>query len=78
MKTAISISDAVFREAEQTAQQLGLTRSKLYSMAVLEFIQNHNPQAVTAKLNSVYSKTESKLDDDIIQATHDLLAQDEW
>ena len=78
MKTAISISEDVFKEAEETAQQLGLTRSKLYSIAIQEFVQNHYPEAITAKLNEVYSTNESKLDDDIVQATFDLLAQEEW
>jgi hypothetical protein len=78
MKTAISINDAVFLEAEQTAQQLGLSRSKLYSMAIVEFVQAHNPDAITAKLNQVYSTAESGLDDDLIQANYDLLPKDEW
>jgi hypothetical protein len=78
MKTAISINDDVFLEAEQTAQQLGLSRSKMYSMAILEFVQNHNPDAITTKLNEIYSRNDSKLDDEIIQTNYDLLSQDEW
>jgi predicted transcriptional regulator len=78
MKTAISISDEVFQEAEQTAQQLGLSRSRMYSMAIVEFIQSHNPDAITAKLNEVYSTVDSRLDDDLIQANYDLLSQDAW
>jgi hypothetical protein len=78
MKTAISISDDVFQEAEQTARQLGFSRSKLYSMAILEFIQNHKPAAITAKLNEVYSTNDSTLDDDLLQANYDLLSRDEW
>jgi hypothetical protein len=31
MKTAISLPDSVFAEAEALAQQLGLSRSELYS-----------------------------------------------
>jgi predicted transcriptional regulator len=78
MKTAISISDEVFQEAEQTAQQLGLSRSRMYDLAIVEFIQSHNPDAITAKLNEVYSTVDSRLDDDLIQANYDLLSQDAW
>ena len=78
MKTAISISDKVFLEAEQTAQQLGLSRSRMYSMAIVEFIQAHNPDAITAKLNQVYNTADSRLDDDLIQVNYDLLSRDEW
>ena len=78
MKTAISINDEVFEKAEKTAQQLGLSRSKLYSMAVLEFVQNHDPEAITAKLNQVYNNNSSKLDDDMLRANYDLFSKDVW
>lgn len=78
MKTAISISDEVFLEAEQTAQKLGLSRSRMYSMAIIEFIQAHNPDAITAKLNQVYSTVDSRLDDDLLQANYDLFSRDVW
>ncbi|NQT58631.1 MAG: hypothetical protein HQ557_06575 [Bacteroidetes bacterium] len=57
---------------------MGLSRSKLYSLAILEFIQAHKPDAITAKLNEIYSKNESNLDEDLIQANYDLLEKDEW
>ena len=78
MKTAISINDDVYKEAELTAQVLGLSRSKLYSLAILEFIQTHKPEAITAQLNEVYEKNDSRLDEDIIQANYDLLSKEEW
>lgn len=78
MKTAISISDEVFQEAERTAQNLGLSRSKLYSMAILEFVQNHDPDAITRKLDLVYGSSETRLDDDLLQANYDLFAQEDW
>ena len=78
MKTAISISDEIFIEAEKTARQLGVSRSKLYSMAIVEFVQHHTPEAITAALNEIYGSTESRLDDDIMQANYDLLPQEDW
>ncbi len=47
-------------------------------MAIVEFIQSHNPDAITAKLDEVYSTVDSWLDDDLIQANYDLLSQDIW
>jgi predicted transcriptional regulator len=78
MKTAISISDDIFTQAERVAKQLGLSRSKLYSQAILEFVKNHYPDTITTKLNEVYGKQDSGVDDDIIQTNFDLLSQDEW
>jgi metal-responsive CopG/Arc/MetJ family transcriptional regulator len=78
MKTAISISDDVFQEAEKTAMKLGLSRSKLYSLAIEEFVQNHSTDMITTKLNELYDKADSKLDNDIVQATYDLFVQENW
>ncbi len=56
MKTAISIPDNLFKEAEITTKQLGLSRSQLYVKAIKEFIERHNKKRITEKLNSVYSQ----------------------
>ena len=56
MKTAISIPDNLFRDAEITAKQLGLARSQLYAKALKEFIEHHNKKHITEKLNSLYSR----------------------
>ena len=55
MKTAISIPDNLFKAAEITAKQLGLARSQLYVKAIKEFIEHHNKDHITEKLNSLYS-----------------------
>ena len=60
MKTAVSIPDTLFLEAEKTAKQLGLARSQLYAKALEEFIELHNDDQVTEKLNAVYSMTDSE------------------
>jgi metal-responsive CopG/Arc/MetJ family transcriptional regulator len=78
MKTAISISDEVFKEAEEAAKQLGLSRSKLFSRAISEFVVNHKPDVITERLNEIYGKHDSGLDEDITQANYDLLAQEDW
>ena len=78
MKTAISISDEVYKEAEIAAKQLGLSRSKLYTLAINEFVQNHKPDAITQKLNEIYEKIDSTLDEDILQVNYELLSKVEW
>ena len=78
MKTAISISDEIFTEADITAKQLGISRSKLYAQAISEFIKTHKPEAITAKLNEIYTKETSQLDNDITQLNYDLISKDEW
>jgi len=60
MKTAISIPDDVFREADKTAEQLGLARSQLYVKAIQEFIEHHNKEKIREKLDAVYGSPESR------------------
>ena len=55
MKTAISIPDNLFHDAEITAKQLGLARSQLYVKAIKEFIDHHNKDTITEKLDSIYT-----------------------
>lgn len=62
MKTAISIPDNIYNEAEITAKQLGLARSQLYVLAIKEFIEHHNKDKITEKLNTVFSN-ENNCDD---------------
>jgi len=78
MKTAISIDDKLFDEAESFSQTTGLSRSKLYCTAINEYIQNHNPDLITEKLNDYYKNHSNKIDDDIKEATYNLLARENW
>ena len=39
MKTAISIDDALLQEADETAERMGLSRSRLFALAVGDFLQ---------------------------------------
>jgi len=55
MKTAISIDDALLREADETARQLGLSRSRLFALAVDDFLQRHRQQDMLRRLNEVYA-----------------------
>jgi metal-responsive CopG/Arc/MetJ family transcriptional regulator len=55
MKTAISLPDQIFYEAEETARYMGIPRSKLYSNALMEYLQKNNRKNITEKLNEVYT-----------------------
>jgi hypothetical protein len=55
MKTAISLPDQVFYEAEDTARYMGIPRSKLYLNALLEYLEKNSRKKITEKLNEVYN-----------------------
>ena len=62
MKTAISIPDPVFLEAEAYARRHRLSRSALYTEAVRTFVEDRKPQEITRQLDEVYSKEPGDLD----------------
>lgn len=41
MKTTISLPDVIFADAEQLAHQLNMSRSELYTKAILTFVKTH-------------------------------------
>ena len=54
MKTAISLPDSLFRQADQMAAELSISRSRLVAMALEEFIRRHRQQRMTERLDAVY------------------------
>lgn len=52
MKTAVSIPDAVFEQAEMLARRRNISRSELYATALKALLAED--AAVTAKLDTVY------------------------
>lgn len=51
MKTAVSIPDDVFEDAERLASRLHTSRSKLYARALAEFVARHDDDRVTALMD---------------------------
>lgn len=56
MKTAISLPDALFAEADAVATRLGVSRSELYATALAEYLAKFRDAQITAKLNAVYER----------------------
>ena len=62
MKTAISVPDELFREADAYAKRHGASRSKLYSDAMAEYLAKRRRENITAKLNEVLAEVPNDLD----------------
>lgn len=52
MKTAVSIPDRVFRAGESLAKRLKLPRSRLYALALADYIERHADDAITRRLDA--------------------------
>ena len=76
MKTAISIPDDVFTEADALARSTGRSRSELYSLAVREYVARHSSDAVTAALDAL---SDTDLDSDFATSVGaSRLSDSEW
>jgi predicted transcriptional regulator len=51
MKTAISIPDDLFEKAEEVAERLKVSLSRLYARAIAEYTERHASQRVREKLD---------------------------
>jgi metal-responsive CopG/Arc/MetJ family transcriptional regulator len=82
MKTAVSLPDQLYHEAEKTAKSLGIPRSQLFARALEEFIALHNRENITERLNKVYLKVDQNELLDIssasVEAIRNFTKNDMW
>lgn len=80
MKTAISIPDEVFREAELLAQRRGMSRSELYTHAIKQYVRDERFMGVREQLDTIYAANpdESKLDPALRDIQNRALPDENW
>ena len=54
MKTAISVDGDLLHEADETARRLGLSRSRLFSIALRDYLALRRREQTLEQLNRVY------------------------
>ena len=52
MKTAISIPDEIFAQAEERAAALGMSRSEFFTRAVRRYLDHLEAESLTSRINS--------------------------
>jgi hypothetical protein len=80
VKTAISIPDSIFEDAERLAARRGWSRSELYAHAVADFVKAERFIGVRERLDAVYGKDpqESTLDPLLEQRQSQALSKEKW
>jgi metal-responsive CopG/Arc/MetJ family transcriptional regulator len=54
IKTAISIQEPLFQQAETLAEEMRISRSRLFAMAIEEFIERHKNRKLLEQINAAY------------------------
>ena len=78
MKTAISLPDDLFADAERIARRLKKPRSRVYSEAIREYVARHDPDLVTRKLDEVVGALEGFKNGFVPAAARKILEQSDW
>ena len=78
MKTAISIPDKLFAEAELEAKRRGISRSKLYQTALERLIRRQRDEAVTEALTRSYTASPEPEDPFLKRVAAMTMARVEW
>jgi hypothetical protein len=78
MKTAISLPEVVFRQAERFARRFKKSRSQLYVEAIVEYLERHAPDTVTEAMNAVCDKLGTSTDLFAATASRKVLTQEQW
>jgi metal-responsive CopG/Arc/MetJ family transcriptional regulator len=79
MKTAVSLLDDLFLEAERHAKRTRKSRRQLYAEALAEYLARHAPEEVTEDMNAVVEQLgESEPDSFVTAAARRTLKRVEW
>ncbi len=78
MKTAISIPDPIFKEAEKAAKRLGLSRSELYARAVAEFVKILRRDGIKRQLDKIYAEEDSAIDPSLAKMQSASVFRENW
>jgi metal-responsive CopG/Arc/MetJ family transcriptional regulator len=78
MKTAISIPDKIYRDAERLSRRLKKSRSQVYTEAVTEYVARHDPDDVTEAMNRVCEAMDTYSDPALSAVARRTLEDVEW
>lgn len=80
IKTGISIEKPIFDQVNELAQDLNISRSRLFVMAVQEFIQRHKNMELLQAINEAYDdlqEPETKIVEKM-RPRHLKMVKDQW
>ena len=78
MKTAVSIPDAVFEQADRLARRMKTSRSALYALALSEYIARHDTERVTELMDQVVEEAGAADASFVRAAARHTLRETDW
>jgi len=78
MKTAISVSDDVFKLSEKLAKKLKVSRSKVFALGIQKLAEEDDENEIIAQINRVCEEVDTSLDPFWKKAQSRILPKNEW
>ena len=80
VKTAISISESLFDQANAIAAEMNLSRSRFFALATEAYIQQYQNKKLLEAINNAYTEPteEEALLQQGMRQKHRLLVEGEW
>ena len=82
VKTAISMPEGLFKELEAAAEEMQLSRSKVFALAVKEFLRERENRRMLDQLNRIYGVELDEEERNLAKAMKTrlrrLIAREEW
>jgi len=81
IKTAISIQESLFEQADAMAHELNISRSRLFVLAVEDFIQRYQSHKLLEGINAAYEGEPDPVEEvrlHSMRRRHHRLVEGEW
>lgn len=81
VKTAISLQQSLFEQAEALADELKISRSRLFSLALEDFLRRSHNQQLLEKLNAAYEDVADAKEQTLrrhMRSQHRRIVEGEW
>ena len=81
IKTAISIQKSLFEKAEDLARKMKVPRSRIYALALQDYLRRRENKNLLAQINSAQTEEIGRSKKNLLQKskrTHRRLVEGEW
>ncbi|GBE00408.1 antitoxin MazE6 [bacterium BMS3Abin07] len=82
VKTAISLEENLFKQVNKLANDLHVSRSKLFSLAIQDYLKKQEGKKILAQLNVAYSDSLNKEEEVLARAMQKkqrkIVGQEAW
>ena len=81
VKTAISIQESLFEQAETLARQMKISRSRLFVLALEDYIRRQQDRELFAQINAAYADEPDAAEQTLrhqMKSTHRRTVEGEW